>query len=108
AQDARALRALNLGILLLLFPPVGIMGGILLVAFRYRNADLVAGIDGGLDGGAVVGVEVALGVELAHIVLADGENLARRKEQDKSTQQDSSQRETRIRQHAGTTTRFAG
>lgn len=42
AQEARAMRALNLGILLLLFPPVGIMGGILLVAFRYRNADRTA------------------------------------------------------------------
>jgi len=39
AQDARAMRALNFGILLLLIPPVTIMAGILLTAFRYRDAD---------------------------------------------------------------------
>ena len=39
AQDSEAIKALNLGILVLLIPPVAIMGGILLLAFRYRNAD---------------------------------------------------------------------
>ena len=36
-QDGRALAALNSGIFVLLIPPVAIMGGILFVAFRYRN-----------------------------------------------------------------------
>ena len=39
AQDSEAIKALNLGILVLLIPPVAIMGSILLLAFRYRNAD---------------------------------------------------------------------
>ena len=39
AQDSEAIKALNLGILVLLIPPVAIMGSILLLAFRYRNSD---------------------------------------------------------------------
>ena len=39
AQDSEAIKALNLGILVLLIPPVAIMGSILLLAVRYRNAD---------------------------------------------------------------------
>ena len=39
AQDSEAIKALNLGILVLLIPPVAIMASILLLAFRYRNAD---------------------------------------------------------------------
>ena len=40
AQDSEAIKALNLGILVLLIPPVAVMVGILLLAFRYRNSDL--------------------------------------------------------------------
>ena len=36
-QDTRALQSLNSGILILLLPPVAIMGVILFVAFRYRD-----------------------------------------------------------------------
>ena len=38
AQGAKGIQALNLGIIVLLIPPVTIMGGILLYAFRYRNS----------------------------------------------------------------------
>jgi hypothetical protein len=38
AQSKEAAASLNWGILLLLVPPVTIMSGLLLFAFRYRNA----------------------------------------------------------------------
>ena len=38
AQGAEGIRALNIGIIVLLIPPVTIMGGILLYAFRCRNS----------------------------------------------------------------------
>ena len=38
AQGAKGIQALNFGIIVLLIPPVTIMGGILLYAFRYRNS----------------------------------------------------------------------
>ena len=39
AQRAEGIRALNFGILVLLIPPLAILSGLLLYAFRYRNTD---------------------------------------------------------------------
>ena len=62
AQGAKGIQALNLGIIVLLIPPVTMMGGILLYAFRYRNAQEpwkrreLESYDGALEAGERSGV----------------------------------------------------